>query len=669
MPDEPRDAKPRLGATTLSEDACRQFIKVLASPRGTDGRTGRFAELHRVIKQREDHFYNRPAADQRLPKPHDDVEPYQTDILRQTHEKLKARLAENPFAIRVTPPRPSMSKIANQFETVLQRGFELIEEREDFSMQADLADGQIIQAFGVLHWNRADHIHPDVPDAEEVESLDGVDDPKRYREHEGRYVETSESRLKRHEEAKARAGFPYFMECPRADVISFIADRSMLNGMGMVLYTRTVPLVEYDDKLKKDGMRAGWVSLNQYAKTVRIYEEKSMPANYDPSTDAESWGRGVVVAQLWSRDEGYELVAASDATGAAGEFRLVKSWPHSFGMPPFAICRAGYTNHPDPRLAYAPALEGGYRLKPFVDRAITLHMAIAQQIALPFYYIKMASGEYMLDEASGKPLMLSRDALAAMTLPSGAEIVELKPEMNKALIESLSMAVEDLRQALPDTGFVEVGASTQPWTIRLSQDQANTIVKMLKNAQARTIQIAARSIARDMQEYGEPITVYAKVKGGKSQEETIVGIDPKDIPTLQIEVDIDPFSSAQAVANIEHMRAMVDDPLIPFDEWDFAEQALRVPDPDTYIEEHRARRTFVEQVWPASEKQELARRFGDTFVVTPDGAIVGPAGMQATPTDVLQGNGYRVATPTESVMPTLPTLNTPNTAPMVGMPG
>src|SRR3990172_6227175 len=111
----PSLTKPKVEARTFTEAQLRVFIRTLMSKRDKDGTQGRFAKLHSDIQKRDAHFYNLPSVDQKLPPPHDDVEPYQSDILRKTWGELKARMQENLYAFRVTPAREGQSKIANDF--------------------------------------------------------------------------------------------------------------------------------------------------------------------------------------------------------------------------------------------------------------------------------------------------------------------------------------------------------------------------------------------------------------------------------------------------------------------------------------------------------------------------------------------------------------------------
>ncbi len=96
----------RIGATTLNETELSNIIKSLMSPRTETGAGGRFDNLHQAIRQRDHHFFNAKEADPRLPAPHSETaEPFQSDVLRRAHLSLRNRLAENPYRVRVIPPK------------------------------------------------------------------------------------------------------------------------------------------------------------------------------------------------------------------------------------------------------------------------------------------------------------------------------------------------------------------------------------------------------------------------------------------------------------------------------------------------------------------------------------------------------------------------------------
>jgi len=656
----------RISATTFNEAAIQRFITELASPRTSlDTGRGRFGKLHEKIRNREYHFFNAPEADVHLPPPHQEATSYQTDALRRTWVQLKARMVENPFRIRVIAPdesRASQRLSANRFEAVLQRGLELVQDRGDFSLQGELADGQIFQCYGVLHWTKAADIIPGMSDAETLKDLpEDEQERRRFREEpgpDGLFEETPLSRLDRDKHARARAGFPFHVEVIHPAQFSFAEDQSTENGMAYALVLKVIPLVEYSDKLS--GQDNLFLSLNEENSSIRIFEEKERPAEWEPSAmNLEAWGHSVTVAQFWTRDEMYELVSPSGAGASAGGFTLVKSFKHPYKMPPFALAKGLEAKNPDPALRFSPLMEGMFRIKPFYDYDRTMQRVLVEQIALPFYWIKLTDGSYMADDG-GTRVSLNQSAASAQALPPGASLEKVDHNIDPAYIQSIERTLDELKESAPQTGFVEVGASTQPWTIRQAHDQANTEVKHAKASQARALRTMGRNMAYVMglpaEEggFGSTIYVYARVKNGQVTKQEAIGVEPEDIVTLEIEVDIDPNSTSQTVANIEHGRALLADPNVPLTTRKFLEDFMHSGDPDRTIIEWKAQMGFEQLAEPGLMQQAIAEMFGDQFVITSSGQFVGPDGSAVTPNQILEANGVEMAqNPGSSLPPSL----------------
>jgi hypothetical protein len=679
----------RIAATTLSEPELRNIIRSLMAPRAESGVQGRFAKLHTLIKMREHHFYGSPEADPRLPAPHaGDTEAFQVDTLRRVHFEMRRRLTENPYRIRCEPPRDMRRQrvASDDLERVLQLGLEQAEEREGISILQELADGMGKDCFGVLHWIRTTDMWPAVPEPQLYSSLDEIDEDEqsRYRPAGDAYEEKPESVLERDRHNKALAGFPFYIECPRADQIAFIEDRSSANGMGLMVYMRDVGLLKYRDHLRNEGIEIGTVSINQHSRRVAIYTERTKPATWEPSgVRPDDWGQSVTIAQIWTRDELYELVAPSERGTVATEWTLVKSGPHGYEMPPFAIIAADRTNSPDPARRYLPYLEGIYKLKPFVDYDTTVGRLLAHQIAMPFYWVKLSDGAPMFDDG-GNRVVLSHNSAAAFALPPGAELMKVEFEMNPAFVEFLNRAEEQLQDAAPETGNVDIGASTQPWTIRLGQEIANAPVAEYKQSIARGIKTMVRNMALVMQKpaerggIGEAVPVYARVKKGKVEQETLIAVDPADIVSVQIEVDIAPHSNAQTIAAQEHGRQLLNDPNVPYPtQTQYLEDYVHISDPDTQLATWNAEQMYRTRVEPVVVAQELAKKFAALIVLGPDGRFVGPGGMELSPEQVLAQNGASVQQPppidpsvqAEGQASTpLNDLNVPGTLPTQGLP-
>lgn len=636
---------PRLAATKLNVNECAAIVAALLGPPtdAEDSSGGRFSAFHTATRLRDAHFYNTKAADQHLPPPHDKADTYQSDVIRQSWVALKSRLTENPFVIRIddTDLTPTERRYANDVEAVLQQGLELVEQRERFSILADGADGQILHGLCALHWRKAMEVWPAFPEYDfadapaedyspEPDDADEAEDGKHVRR-KGRYRETDASRLRRDTRAKSRT-FPWHIEVVRGDQMAFVADRAALNGLAIFVVSRRTPLLDYNRKLKSDGIV---LSLDQ-AGGIRVAEEQAGPGPGDPSY--VPGGDEIIVTHLWTRDECYELAAHGQSP-----LVLVKSFPHCYGMPPFELVTADEVHHPDPLRAFLPAVEGLYRIKPFYDHDMTLGRIIAEQIALPFYWVRQKDGSFMLDD-QGKQLVFTRNALAAQALPEGAELVKIEFDMNPAFMTFLQQTGKELIDAAPQTGDVEIGASTQPYTLKLAQEQANPPVKKLK----ATLALAIRGMVRNMLTvhalpeeqggFGRPVPVSVREDKKRRIAEIVPGPKTLDLVPL-LEVDINPLSAAQNVTNMEFSRTLLNDPKAPYTRRRFAEEAMNAADPDRVVQEADAEELYYAQVYPVVATQNLAKHFGKLFAITPDGQFVNAAGQQTPPETVLAANG------------------------------
>lgn len=641
-----RKTRSRIQATTLSEKQLQGWIADLAAPRSdSNTKSGRFGKLHELVRIREQHFHAAEEADPVLEYPHDQVAGFQSDLPRRTWVDMKARLVENPFRFRVTPPRdtPKQRQKADDFEKVLNLGFMALQKRHNIWLQSDLGDGQIVDCYGILHWQKATDIWPKFPDGNVLDSMPDPEDAGDYTEGEdGKYYETETSKQERDKRAKAKAGFPWYVEVIHPSMFSFVEDRSCANGMAAALVLRTVPLLEYADKLRQTDKIH--LSLNAQDNRIHIYEERERPADNDPSVAGETaWDTKVYKAEFWTRDEYYELVSSGGGGKAPANWVLVKSFKHPYEMPPFALAEADHFNTPDPAYKYRPALDGIFRIKPFYDRDITLGRAIAEQTALPLYYIKQSDGSYMVGE-DGKQLTLTKNALAAMTLPPGAEIVTVAPEMGDAFIQFLKVTGEEMQEAAPETGSVEVGASTAPWTIRLAQDQANVYVKQLKIAQARALEAMGQNVLLVAQKpasdggIGQPMWMY-------DEDGKLIGLDPNELNGMEIAVDINPTSNAQQIAQIEHGRTLLADENVPLTQEQFLEEYMGEENVTERIEAYTAEQVYRTKFREAVIDQKLAEQFGKLFFIAPGGVPVGMGGEPLTPEDALMRKGIKVQQP------------------------
>ena len=87
--------------------------------------------------------------------------------------------------------------------------------------------------------------------------------------------------------------------------------------------------------------------------------------------------------------------------------------------------------------------------------------------------------------------------------------------------------------------------------------------------------------------FGAPIWMFAKGENGRLQRRETVSVEPAVIPSLDIEVWIDPYSSAQRIAVQEHGRARLNDPLDPLDQRGYLEQYIGEEHAEQVLARHR----------------------------------------------------------------------------------
>lgn len=617
-------------ATTLSEADLNHILGQLGGGRSASrGALSRFAALHERIRHRESHLYNAREADPKFSAPHLQAQPWQTDLLRRTWSQLRQRLTEHPLRVHVEPPddSPTARQAADNLEHVLEQGLRQVEERSQLSLQADLGYGQVCLCFGVLHWQMAPQRLPALPAREQRGARpEDAEERRRFRRARSEdgpslpWIETEESRRDRDRRRQAASGCPWNVEVIRPDQFSFVEDHGAGNGLGIAVVLREVGLFEYRDRLREQDALELRMTAIAGEPALAVASAVDAPLPEEPS--GAGWGERLRVASVWTRGEYYELAALDVQTARAQrpgeqlrhEWTLIKSHPHPYEMPPFAIAEADTNDHPDMVRRWEPTMEGIYRAKPGYDYERSLGRFLAEQTAIPLYWIQLANGTWETDD-DGNRVELTPDAAAAQTLPAGASLHRVEFRVDPAFVEFLRMSHDELLAAAPDSGSVErgeIGPNTQPHTLNLLLGSRNLQVQQLKRAQTNAVRTMLRNMALVMSKpladggFGAPIWVFAKGANGRLQRRETVCVEPAQIPSLDIDVWIDPYSSAQRIAVQEHGRARLNDPLDPLDQRAYLEQYIGEEHAEQVLARHRQWR--VEQ---ARFGRELAALRGD----------------------------------------------------------
>lgn len=621
----------RIAATTFSEDDLRRIIEDLHTGRAaTDGGAatkGRFKELHEEVRVRDQHFYAAKEAAPKFLPPFENAQTFQSDAIRRTYAKGRSRIVEHPPKFHVEPAKDQQKwrDAANALEEYFTAGYRECEERAGYRIQGHLYHGQAIHYAGVLHWRKYDADQPEMPDADEYD--DEPEERDRFEEQDGRYVETAQSRLERYKQMRADAPFPWIIEVPRSDTVGFVEDRSLASGMALFATVTSIGILPYRDKLRDNDHIV--LSVHAENHRIKIYQEGERPEPGEPSGSQVNWG-DLRVAYIQTRDEWYEMACY----GPGNDWTLVKSGHHRYGMPSFVLAKAMETNHPDPLYRWQPWLLGMFRTKPQYDYERSLGRLLAEQTAIPRYWIEKADGQPALDDR-GNRIILTGDAAIAEIMPTGSKLVKADLTIDPAFVQFLTASKEDLAESEPETGFIDIGASTQPHTVVAAQAQSNTEIAELKGEQARALRIAFQNIVHCMAKEAEEEGMPAVIRQGDG---TILEIEPEMLRGMTVEVTIEPNSGAQQVSRNEYLRGLLNDPKAMMTVRTYLEETGD-EDPDATISSWIAERAEISAL-PQIIQQELAKRFGDSYVLTPGGTAVGFDGQPADPWVVLAEQGF-----------------------------
>ena len=620
-------------ATTLSEADLAHLLEQLGGGRSSPGLGGRFGTLYERIREREGHLFNSSQVDPKFSQRHGEAQPWQTDLPRRTWAQLRQRLTEHPLRVHVEPPddSPASRRAADDLEHVLEQGLHEVEERSHLAIQADLGYGQVCLCYGVLHWRSEAERIPPLP-APELRATRPDTPQERNRFRLARpdedaplaWIEREWSRSSRDRQAQAAAGFPWHVEVIRPDQFAFVEDFGPGNGLGVAVVLREVGVMEYRDRLREQDGLALRISAARGEPSLSIAPAVDAPLPEEPS--GSQWGQRLRLASVWTREEYYELAALGEvASSPSGKWTLIKSHAHPYEMAPFAIAEADTNDHPDIVRRWEPTMEGVYRAKPTYDYERSLGRFLAEQVAIPMYWVQLSDGGFQTDE-DDKRVELTASAVSAHTLPEGASLHRVEFEINPAFVDFVRMSQEELFAAAPDTGAIErgeIGPNTQPHTLNLLLGSRNLQVQQLKRAQARAVRTMLRNMALVMSKplsaggFGAPVWVFAPAPegAGRRQRREPISVEPSVIPSLDIDVWVDPYSASQRIAVQEHGRARLNDPLDPLDQRGYLEEYIGEEHAVQALERHRRWRidqarldAHIDEIRGVQEASNGARR-------------------------------------------------------------
>lgn len=632
--------------------------------------------VNRIMWNRA-HLLNLEAADPVIDEPYHEAMKFQTDRPRQIWSQLKARLIENPYTVSCTSLTGKSTPASDRMEKIIHTGLQETEYRTGQNLMGDLADGAVSLCYGVLHWRRAEEFYPhefkrryaEFPPPEEDGDweMTPLDDREMglYREKKGAYDN-------RRQEERLRLGFPYHIETLHPSTVFELEDKSMLNGAGAVAHARRMLVMDYDRKLQEqDGIR---LSLNDKDGQLRIYREA------DASFGSQSYQHSseVIIVNLWTRDECYELACTSQHRALVGaNWQFVKHFKHEWGMPPFAKATGFEFQDPDPVHRYQSALEGIYRLKPAYDRLMTLWMVIAEMTALPVWYLEETSTSLPKLTEDGKVMTFTRNSAAAERIPPGYSLKKMEWAIKPEFLTAIEMYLEELKRSEPSTGLASFSASTQPWTARLEQQQQSIQPKQILMNIVRCLRVCSQSIAKDIARRDEPVTMFIEDENKRSGD--VVEITPKEAAKLRVWVNVDSVSAAERFSKLEMGRQMLADPMVRISRREFVEEYEGKPDATEVLLERDINAFFEDYEKPMLMQKLVASRQATDITYNPQSQqFIGADGGEMSPSQVMgaksgTGAGSTIASSEAGVrnpgMPEMSALKAPGTVQVEGLPG
>lgn len=616
-----------LKASSLDLQACQEIIALLIDGRAGSGAAtkGRFSALAEAIATRDQHFYNHKDANPVLAPPFQDRQTFQSDVLRRVYAQGMARMEEHPIGLHIdsATENAEFKETANAVEEWLLDGLRAIDARNGYTLQGFLAHGQFLHGYGVLRV---------------TENRKGWPKMGEYSEHPSKAVEN-------HREAKASAPFPFMVDVPRTDTFAYTENKYAVNGMGITVTVESIASLEYAQSLwTADGLK---VVRDETTKALAIdaLADGQRPERFDHSGGQQAWGQ-MRVAVLSTDTEWYELAANDN-----GPWAMVKSGMHHFGICPFATAKAVVTNHPDPIYRFAPFLLGLFRTKPLYDLERNLGRLLAEEVAVKKYWAELPDGKAWQD-ARGEKIIFSSDSALVDKMPAGAKLMSADITIDPAFIQFLERSKADLDEAIPETGFFDFGANTQPHTAVMAQMQSNTEIASLKKHQAVTFQTVIQSMVTCMVQWAEDGDgVVIRTESGKLVEPTA-----EMLKRMTVEVSIEPNSGAQQVSKEQYLREMSKDPAALYTTKKYLEDTNR--ENTDQVENDWLAEKLEMRYWPQMVMQEAAKVLGDAYVLTPGLTAVGLDGQPADPLTVIMGQGFA------AMVQAQPTPAPPGQAPM-----
>ncbi len=655
----------------------------------------RFNALRSRVNWRRQHYNNDPAVDPTLGPYKDNGEPeddnpfvglssYQSDKARETAQKLIPRMTENPTLVEAKSERESgpTNAVADDLGQLLGLWLADIQMRTGETVGNMVSYAQLRDCFGVMHSRRLDDAWPAIdylwadalptdpkeaknwvpysdvaefddptvsdcencdgigevsingpltPDTEECPDCSGMGIVMQGPKGKGAFRETADAYNARVAEQRANAGPLWTIEFPDAEQVGFILDRDITAGPRCAVWVFEVPAHEYDEAYTKEADRPTEMALERPAPGNQLPVGTATMYSYTPSIDGQ-YSRRVQISQIWTRTHYYEI--RSDAGNTLDNCEMMKCFEHDLGRTPWWIIPAMDNGQLDPVYRYEPYLEGIYRTKPFWDHVITMFGGMAYLTAAPLIYYTQQLQAQAPQLADGNPLTEQDNSVGATALPQGMGIQTIPIQASPILAQFVTLLGQWHEDSIPETGYVEITAQTQPWTARQALSQANIGPSGLVENRRAAIE-SMLNMWKDWHERHPEEKMYARKKGAQGK---VIEVDPKEIGSIYVNVSISKIGSTEQIPYEQFGLQLLDKQLIKRE--DFFRDFQNKRNPHDYDISLLAETLAdpLKRQWLAAK---LAQAMGSEFLLGGNGELLNSQGQAVDPHDALQAGGWQ----------------------------
>lgn len=563
-----------------------------------------------AVDYNRQHYLNKPAANPSMLAPLEHIK-YQTAQPWIVGIKLKGRVCENHWQIKCEAPSSAKQGAADRAEKLLHSLLWDIEERQGYLLQEGLADGQVVDARGWLHWR----YNP---------KLLGKD---------GKVKSTSDGPVLEIHRS------PYIVQTVPCDQVMEEVDPDT-GEIKCVYWVREWAYDAYKDKEADDTLTA------LAAGTLNLRD--NVGRQTDPGGNDDNDQKFLTVCTVWEADEWCEYVHLDRLTaGTDGNWEKVpgKEGEHAFGMVPWAPANAlTFLSSSDPVDRYRPYLDAMFRQKESLDRMVAVMQGLAELVALPEVWLVRNKVDATPLKEDGKPVLLSRDAMSAYVLPDGYELQKLDRTLDPAFVKMIEGMANEFKEAAPQTGMVDMTASTQPWLARQWSAQESTGPRIMIGQQLRALRPMVRSILRHMSAskdeggLGDNLSVLVRDPEGRVTNERI-SVSAKDLADLNVDIVIETVSEAERITLAQFGLTLYQAGVI--DIMQLYEEFMLIPDATKVLMDRDIRQIFEQYLKPGIVAKETTGVWGPRVVMGTNAEATGMQGQQIPPEDVLARNGYQ----------------------------